>query len=439
MFNEYLDCEIEIQPHNGTTYPFSIRAPGGDARGQLSLPAGEDYQALAGKLGSLQANEEELTQIGQLLFAALFQGPVKDVLVRTQGRLQPGQGMRLILNIAPGEQAIGAMPWEFLYDPDQGPLAMLDTPIVRYLQQSTLIPTLKTNLPLKILLTGAQPKDMKPLKVERELDEIKVALGELIDQGRVQLVVEPHLRRDRFQQILRQGFHIWHFVGHGGFRSDGKTAALAFEDANGDCEWASAMELGILLNRSSVRLIVLNACESGRLATEPFRTLAPALIRGQVPAVIAMQFEVPDAAARAFAGEFYRALAEGFPIDACVTEGRKAVMGAVGLGRADWGIPVVYTRAPDGKLFDLPAPAPVQPLEPARQPVDHADWQADVRATEIAGIQDQLKMKNRVLQQRQLQAAKKGINTEPEIKIEIEDLNREIAQLKRRLQELGGG
>ncbi len=200
----------------------------------------------------------------------------------------------------------------------------------------------------------------------------------------MQLVVEPHLRRDKFQQLLRQGFHIWHFVGHGGFRSDGRTAALAFEDANSDCEWVSAMELGILLNRNSVRLIVLNACESGRLATEPFRTLAPALIRGQVPAVIAMQFEVPDVAARAFAGEFYQALAEGFPIDACVTEGRKAVMGAVGLDHADWGIPVVYTRAPDGRLFDLPASAPAQPpqaqppqAQPARQPLDSAAWQAE--------------------------------------------------------------
>ena len=75
MFNEYLDCEIEIQPHNGTTYPFSIHAPGGDARGQLNLPAGEDYQALAGKLSSLQANEEELTQIGQLLFNMLVLEP----------------------------------------------------------------------------------------------------------------------------------------------------------------------------------------------------------------------------------------------------------------------------------------------------------------------------------------------------------------------------
>ena len=38
-----------------------------------------------------------------------------------------------------------------------------------------------------------------------------------------------------------------------------------------------------------------------------------------------------------------------------MTEGRKAVMNATGLGRADWGIPVVYTRAHDGRLFELPA------------------------------------------------------------------------------------
>ncbi len=100
-----------------------------------------------------------------MLFAALFQGPIKDVLVRTPGPPTAQPGMRIVLNIAPGEQAIGALPWEFLYDPDQGPLAMLDTSIVRYLQQSALIPTLKTSLPLKVLLTGAQPQDMAPIEV----------------------------------------------------------------------------------------------------------------------------------------------------------------------------------------------------------------------------------------------------------------------------------
>jgi hypothetical protein len=366
--------------------------------------------------------------------------------------LQPAQGLRLVLNIAATEQEVGAQPWEFLYDPDQGPLAMLDTSIVRYLQQSALIPSLKTDLPLRMLLTGAQPGELPKINVERELSEIQTALGDLVGQRRVQLVVEPHLTRGKFQQLLRQGgFHIWHFAGHGSFGSDGRTAALAFEDAQGDLAFASALELGILLNRSSVRLIVLDACESGQLATEPFRSMAPALIRGQIPAVIAMQFSVPDASARAFAGEFYRALAEGFPIDACVTEGRKAVMGAVGLGQPDWGIPVVYTRAPDGKLFDLPvatAPDPVQtqpvagppvqpPQEPAARPIDNAARQAEERAAEIAATQEQIKMKRRVLNERKLQEAKMGINTDPMIKIDIEDLERDIAKLQQQLQQMG--
>src|SRR4051812_49526156 len=118
------------------------------------------------------------------------------------------------------------------------------------------------------------------------------------------------------------------------------------------------MQLGIMLNRSGVRLVVLDACQGGKLSTEPFRGMAPALIRAQVPAVVAMQFSVPEEATRAFANEFYRALAEGFPIDACVTEGRKAVMNATGLSRADWGIPVIYTRAHDGQLFTLPGRTP---------------------------------------------------------------------------------
>ncbi len=110
-----------------------------------------------------------------------------------------------------------------------------------------------------------------------------------------------------------------------------------------------------MLNRSGIRLIVLDSCESGRLAIDPFRSIAPALMRAQVPAVVAMQFPVQQDAARFFAVEFYRALVEGFPIDACLTEGRKAVLFNTGIDNANWGIPVAYTRAADGKLFDLPA------------------------------------------------------------------------------------
>ena len=79
-----------------------------------------------------------------MLFQALFQGAIKDVYTRGQGVLVPDQGLRLRLNIAPSETALIALPWEFLYDPDQGPLALLDAPIVRYLPQSSRIPSLQS-------------------------------------------------------------------------------------------------------------------------------------------------------------------------------------------------------------------------------------------------------------------------------------------------------
>jgi hypothetical protein len=423
MFTQYLDCTIEIQPRTGDSYPFSIHAPGGDARNTFQLPNNDqNFQASIAKLANLSAREDDLIGIGQKLFELLFQGRTKEILARSQGVLQPGQGLRIVLRGA-DDPDFATLPWEFLYDPDQGPLVMLDAPIVRYLPQSSVIPTLKTTLPLKVLLTSAQPKGLAPINVASEIGEIQSALAELEQHGLVQLVVEPHLTRSAFQRLLRQGFHIWHFAGHGGFKPDGTTSVLYFEDAEGDAEWSSAMELGILLNRSGIRLIVLDACESGRLATEPFRTLAPSLIRAQIPAVIAMQFKFPDHAASAFAGELYRALAEGFPIDACVTEGRKAVMAAVGLGRPDWGIPVVYTRAPDGKLFDLPEQATqstpsaikVQPAPPTTD--------VDEQAEELAALQEQLRQMQRRLWNLENQAARYGFRTPPDIATEITDLN----------------
>jgi predicted ATPase len=368
MFTEYVDFEIQIGALSESRHAVTASGPGGDASGALVLPTHDPiYQALAARLAALDTDEAMLGELGRLLFGALFQGAIRDVYIRSLGTLTPDQGLRLRLNIGPDAAAAIALPWEFLYDPDQGPLALLDAPVMRYLPQAARVPTLETTLPLKVLVTGAQTPPQ--MEVERELNEVTAALSKLGQH--VQITVEPHLTTGKLQKLLRDGFHIWHFVGHGGFGKDGSTGRLLFEDASGDAEPISSMQLGIMLNRSGLRLVVLDACQGGKLATDPFRSMAPALIRAQIPAVIAMQFSVPESATRAFAGEFYRSLAEGFPIDACVTEGRKAVMNASGLHNADWGIPVVYTRAPDGRLFRLPSQPPLLPtaIPPAPAPL----------------------------------------------------------------------
>jgi hypothetical protein len=208
-------------------------------------------------------------------------------------------------------------------------------------------------LPLRVLLTAAQTPPA--IDVERELNAAAAALSTM--GNRVEVTVEEHLTVAKFQKLARSGFHVWHFIGHGGFARDGATGQLLYEASNGDPEPISALQLGIMLNRSGLRLILLDACSTGQLATDPFRSVAPALMRAQIPAVIAMQFRVPEEATLAFSSEFYRALTEGLPLDTCITEGRRAVMNISGIGRPDWGIPVVYTRAQDGRLFD-PATEP---------------------------------------------------------------------------------
>src|SRR5262245_13393741 len=134
MLREYLDFEIRIGALADGGYPVAVRGPGGDARGVLVLP-GESpvYQGALTRLARLDTDEECLIRLGQLLFGALFTPPIKDVYARSQGRLKDDQGLRLVFDVDAREIAVGAAPWEFLADPDQGPLAMRDAPMVRYL------------------------------------------------------------------------------------------------------------------------------------------------------------------------------------------------------------------------------------------------------------------------------------------------------------------
>jgi CHAT domain-containing protein len=470
MPKEYALFDIRIRELSPNNYAVDVRsALGGDASSSFIPPTGNPiYQQLAERLQRLDTDEDALVELGQILFDALFQGKLKDVYTRSQGGLKEGQGLRLRFDIDPALGEITGLPWEFLYDPDQGPLAMLDMAVVRYLSQQAAPSVLAAPLPLKVLVTGAVTPPEPD--VQRELAEVRAALADLEQSGHVKITVEEHLTRAILQRRLREGFQIWHFIGHGSQSRDGTSGTLLFEDSTGEAEAVSARELGIFLNRSGVRLILLDACNSAKLTTDPYRTVAPALIRAQVPAVIAMQFTVPQEATRAFAGEFYRALAEGFPIDACVTEGRKAVVGTSGLRNPDWGIPVVYTRAADGKLFELPeAPAKQQAssgsggininfgdknslsegssfnvsevgtiIKGVSEVNTGGQDQDDLRAEEIETLRELIRTTRRRLNQRQLQAAKYGIGADPSITIEIEDLERQLAKLERDLKKLGG-
>ncbi|HLN71448.1 MAG TPA: CHAT domain-containing protein, partial [Streptosporangiaceae bacterium] len=101
------------------------------------------------------------------------------------------------------------------------------------------------------------------------------------------------------------------------------------------------------------RLVVLNSCSGAAVGvTDLFSGTAAALVRGGVSAVAAMQYEISDRAAVAFARGFYGAIAHGRGVDDAVSSGRVAIVGLSGR-TLEWVTPVLYLRGRDSHLFTM--------------------------------------------------------------------------------------
>jgi hypothetical protein len=283
-----------------------------------------------------------------MLFTGLFQPRILACLQKSEKKIGPAQRLRLKFIITPVE--IATLPWELLMDHEGYPLATR-LPIVRYLPRPEPPLPLDVQPPLRLLLTIASPKGVPELDVVRERERIEQAITPLRERKLLQLTTIDHTTVAALQRELRRGVHIWHHIGHGAFDVRAANGSLALETEDGHLDALDAKRLGILLEDSGIRLAVLNACETARFSMDPLLGIAPALVRAGVPAVIAMQFSLPDPSAVEFAGTFYEALADDYPVDACLSEARRAIIAKVGLGEVDWAIPVLYMRSPDGHLF----------------------------------------------------------------------------------------
>ena len=198
---------------------------------------------------------------------------------------------------------------------------------------------------MRLLCTAASPTGLPPLDLGAEAAALTQALAESVKAGRLTHEALPgSASLVGLMAAVRRGVDIWHFSGHGG------QEGLAFADAQGNAEIAAADRLGLLLAGEGVRLAVLNACRAGQGGGQA-ASVAGALVRAGVPAVIGMQGNLPDEAARAFAGGFYAALAAGQPVDRAVTAGRKAILALGGSLGTDWWLPALFMRAADGVLW----------------------------------------------------------------------------------------
>jgi tetratricopeptide (TPR) repeat protein len=278
---------------------------------------------------------------------------------------------RLHLQISSDDPRVLAWPWEALRDPELGFLAHT-CQVERCLNTVRDAQELPESLPkdrVNILLVVARPYGKKDVSFR----SIARPLVELIEKEKLPAFVEL-LRPPTFDRLLshlreRPGFyHILHFDGHGAYSTDtpggggytlqiqGPEGKLVFETVDGEPDPIAAEKLSALLKEYAVPGVVLNACQSAMVSSDssdPFSSVAMALLRSGMRDVVAMAYSLYVSGAQQFLPAFYRRLFEAGSMAVAVRAGRQemwqhdqrtCVRGKFPL--QDWLLPVLYQQDP---------------------------------------------------------------------------------------------
>ncbi len=369
----FLDFDLLLERLGETYRARVLRSPAGEVvEESASRPGFFDLEEFLRRIGRpsrsilrdarpVAASEvdagEALRAFGTTLFEAAFPGQVGTALeqsIAAASRQKAGLRIRLRLSDVP---ELAGLPWEFLYNPASQNYVTLSAGVclARYPELLQPVQPLAVTPPLQVLVVIANPSDQVPLDVDKEWLSLKEAVAELEEEGRVNLCRLQDATLPALQGALRRDdFHILHFIGHGDFDRQQQKGVLLLEDESGRSSPVLTEELSTLLRDElqTLRLVLLNTCKGACSSPgEPYAGLAQGLLQQGVPVVVAMQLEVSDRAAITFAREFYRSVADGFPIDYSVGEGRKAIY--VDDNAVEWGVPVLFMRSPDGHIFEM--------------------------------------------------------------------------------------
>lgn len=345
----YLNFDLELERSAAGFRSQVLSSPAGEARADLLTLDNLDLGVSA-------------QEIGAQLFDALMRDEVLTCWRRSLDRAQQqNQGLRLRLRLTQVPE-LANLPWELLYDSSRARFVALsaETPLVRYMDLPEPPPELTPGLRLRVLVVIASPRGYPVLDTEREWANLKAALAELRDRGVVTLDrLEPPTLEALQGRLQQQEYHILHFLGHGAFDPTTNDSVLLFQAEDGSAQAVTGQAFSALLEgHDQLRLALLNACQGAETSEQdPYAGVAQRLVRGGVPAVIAMRTAISDQAAVSLARSFYAALAAGAAVDTALAEARKALF--TGCCAEEWATPVLYMRAAEGQLWRQPEPVSV--------------------------------------------------------------------------------
>lgn len=322
-----------------------------------------------GKEGATELPQgEDLVNLGCDLFETLFPGDIRRLYDVARAE-QINRRINLIFTSQ--VPWLADLPWEFVYDPSRETfLAATEVNFTRNV--ITQIPGDRLagrSGGLRILVVVAQPLGLAHLSVEDEKEVIISGFRRLIDAGLASVEVLLDGTPALLHQTLEvEEYDVLHFIGHGEYNADADIGCLVFEDEAGGVQKVDSGILQQIICRRNIRLVFLNACETGEGGRSDFnRGVAPALVQAGVPAVVGNQYSVLDVSATAFARHFYWALAQGRKLGDAAREARVAVNYLISGEAIDWAVPVLFARDPAERLCEETTVPDVQREKAAEQ------------------------------------------------------------------------
>lgn len=362
-----LELSVDRSGETGLYDVGIVQSPVGEASAQVAIDCERLMQqrdlwqqavlaSTASTRRLLAGPEATVREVGQNLFDLLLGHPVIGSRYRSSvdAAAERGEPLRLVLRLSAPE--LTPLPWEAMYDAQTGTYVARSEPLVRHVPVATAPPPLRVQQPMRILGISASPRGLPALDAEAEEQYLVQALAEPLERGQVELHWAREATWDCIHDTLLSGeWHIVHFIGHGDFDAQLDEGLLALVGHDGRAQHVEASRFADLLHEASPmpRLVVLNSCLSAVSGSvDLFAGTASALVRGGVSAVVAMQFEITDPAAAAFARGFYSAIAAGRPVDQAVRSGRVSILGMDGR-TLEWITPVLYIRGRETRLFSI--------------------------------------------------------------------------------------
>lgn len=350
--------EIELDS-DGAELRVSGRGSRGERPAAHKIPPEKGLDMLSGltsKVGRAirggKALDPAVVQDAQSVYEEVFQGELRDVLVRLGEAAKDGQ---VLIRLFIRDRAQQAIPWEALCKPgtSEGFLGT-DTRLLvaRGVMSSDPWEPREVRGAVRVLAIA-------PGSDDRALLALRDAVSASIDSGEIEwldpIAGDGINARTLFDKLRRgKSPHILHWLGHGGVDLQGRPVLRLADDEDGEEVWITAEALARELSASfceELRLLMLEACEGAKAGA--LGSAGEILAKAGADAVVAYLWPVKTDVARTFSVALYGALTGSErnvgDIGAAVAAARRTLLAQ----SAEAFSPVLFLRGSDTVLFDF--------------------------------------------------------------------------------------